>query len=94
MTPESGFYGLFCPGDRRLPEPIAVAPLPGPGSAGGPLQGAAWTAGGQDAGWHDADRFSVACHGEIYNAPDLRRQLGLAGDTRLPRVLLAGWQRW
>jgi asparagine synthase (glutamine-hydrolysing) len=36
----------------------------------------------------------VVCRGEIYNAPDLRRTLGLAADTPLPRILLAAWRRW
>ena len=94
MTPESGFYGLFSPADQRWPERFIVTPLTGPTSEAGPLRGNAWGVGGQDAGWHDADRLSVACHGEIYNAPDLCRQLGLAVDTPLPRVLLAAWQRW
>lgn len=32
--------------------------------------------------------------GEIYNAPDLCKTLGLAADTPLPRILLAAWRRW
>ena len=44
--------------------------------------------------WYATDTVSIACQGEIYNAATLCGQLGLAPDTPLPQVLLAGWQRW
>lgn len=33
-------------------------------------------------------------YGEIYNAAELSRRLGLAPDTPLSQVLLTAWQRW
>lgn len=55
---------------------------------------------GSSASWsehevHDADaRLRVVCHGELCNADEIVRQLGLPADTPLARILLAGWQRW
>ncbi|MDP1902577.1 MAG: asparagine synthase-related protein [Rubrivivax sp.] len=36
----------------------------------------------------------VLHHGEIHNAAELRRELGLGPSTSLAQVLLAGWRRW
>lgn len=44
--------------------------------------------------WHEEGDRSLAFHGEIYNAADLCRSLGLASETPLPRLLLAAWRRW
>ncbi len=57
-------------------------------------QPARFSAGPQSGQPSSADATGVACFGEIHNAADLCRQLDLAGDTPLPRVLLAGWQCW
>ncbi len=50
--------------------------------------------GGVTAQWHREGNCSVACYGEIYNAPNLRRTLGLAADKTLASILLAAWRRW
>lgn len=59
-----------------------------PGTAG-PVD---WSVNGAD--WLHQGSLSLALHGDIANRAALRAELGLAQDTPLPAVLLAGWQRW
>ncbi len=95
MTPASGFHGR-----SRLPKPGALErretagpSAPAAVSHGGARRGTVWGAGAA-AAWIDAGDAALAWHGEIYNAPDLARQLGLPPDTPLAQVLLAAWRRW
>jgi len=62
-----------------------------PAADGEPARFSARPQSGQPSG---ADDTGVACFGEFHNAPDLCRELDLAADTPLPRLLRAGWQRW
>ena len=58
------------------------------------MRGNAWDKSRREAFWHSTGHVDIACHGEIYNNAALCGALGLAPDTPLPHVLLAGWQRW
>ena len=44
--------------------------------------------------WYEAGPLGVALYGEIYNAAELSRHLGLAPDEPLGQVLLTAWKRW
>jgi asparagine synthase (glutamine-hydrolysing) len=41
-----------------------------------------------------ADPAGVAFHGELYNLPEIARELSLAAGAGADTVLRAGWQRW
>jgi asparagine synthase (glutamine-hydrolysing) len=95
MTPVHGFCGSLRPQRPGASARwyTATLPLRAVGPADAPTQGAA--AGTCNASaWSDAGDVGLAWHGEIYNAPDLCRQLGIAPDTPVPQLLLAAWRRW
>jgi asparagine synthase (glutamine-hydrolysing) len=95
MTPCSGFFGLLRPASASLVAPVDLGSLPAMrASHSGALTGGAWGGPGRGGDWFHAGRHSVAFHGEIFNASDLRRQLDLAAQTPLLHLLLTGWQRW
>ncbi len=55
--------------------------------------------GGHQPMWSDGDRHCLVFNGEIYNAPDLRRELGALGqrfrsDHSDTEVLVHGFARW
>ena len=94
MISNSGFLGVLRAVGSGPTAPIEFGSLPLRTSHAGPLVGGAWGAPGHGADWLHAGPLSLACHGEIFNADDLRQQLGLAAETPLQQVLLAGWRRW
>lgn len=48
----------------------------------------------QGPGWIHQDRLSLAVCGDIVNCQALAAHLGLAANTPLLELLLAGWRRW
>lgn len=94
MTGENGFFGLFRATSRPSPRDAVIAGPVWPESGTTAMQGATSGSIGQDAAWHHVGQSSVACHGEIYNARDLCKQLGMPAEVPLPHILLAGWRRW
>ncbi|MDL2336220.1 MAG: asparagine synthase-related protein [Pseudomonadota bacterium] len=94
MTSEGGFHGLFQPAGQG-PERFTVALISDQKTTEDPGPGATTAFPGRHlAGCQHAERQSVACVGEIYNADDLCRQLGLAPGSSLTHMLMVGWQRW
>lgn len=94
MNPSGGFFGILHTGRSKYPAPIKLASLQFRETSSGPVVGGAWCMPGCTTDWLHVGAISVAFHGEIFNAGDLCRQLGLPNDTPLLRLLLAGWQRW
>ena len=79
MTFGDGFRGHFRAATTGSPACFEVSSTSDPGTASRGVQSGETTA---------------ACHGEIYNARDLCKQLGLADGTPLLHLLTAGWQQW
>jgi asparagine synthase (glutamine-hydrolysing) len=94
LTAAGGFFGVFRPAGVQVPAKIDRTQLANFDALAAASFKADWCEGCTTAQWHHEDNCSVVCRGEIYNAPDLRRTLGLAADTPLPRILLAAWRRW
>ena len=94
MTTGSGFHGLLRPSAHGQLESFVTSSQPGPHAAVASGWLAASREDNQVSDRCPAGRLYVACHGEIYNASDLSRQLGLPPDTPLPRVVIAAWERW
>ncbi len=95
MIREAGFHGHFQLAEQGRPERFTLALIPDWKSTEDRARGASTAYPGLDlAGCQHAGCRNVVCHGEIYNAADLCRQLGLAPESSLTQMLMVGWQRW
>ena len=94
MTPRHGFLGLFAPSGQVRQDAFPTTPFPPLQFAAPPLWAAAWPPAGDEAACSAEGARTLLFLGELYNARDLRRQLGASDDVPVPQLLLLAHARW
>lgn len=94
MTPRSGFYGIFVPSSRTQQGHSPGQPFQQPHDSADAIRTATWSTPGASVPWFARAGRSLAFHGEVYNAQELRQQLDAADDVSLPELLMSAYERW